>query len=136
MGPGSRSLCSLVRDDDGKNLPDGQITKNLSSPSAKNFPLALIGQISGLSPPVSPDKRGGSRSSRNARWDAVDAEAATDERGRCGRRSRVVLTPRCWRHVREKPTLLAGNGGNKAGHRGERAVDRKTIAQGRPECLR
>src|SRR5947207_3378363 len=31
--------------------------------------------------PVLPDKRGGSRSSRNARWDAVDAMAATDERG-------------------------------------------------------
>src|SRR5258708_38169615 len=45
--------------------------KNLSSPSAKNFPLALIGQISGISPPVSPDKRGGSRSSRTRggmRW--------------------------------------------------------------------
>jgi hypothetical protein len=28
-----------------------------------------------LNPPVSPDKRGGSRSSRNARWDAVDADA-------------------------------------------------------------
>jgi hypothetical protein len=40
MGPGSRSLCSLVRDDDGKNLPDGQITQNLSSPFAKNIPLA------------------------------------------------------------------------------------------------
>jgi hypothetical protein len=49
--------------------------KNLSSPFAKNIPLALMGQISGISPPVSPDKRGGSRSSRNARWDAVDAEA-------------------------------------------------------------
>ena len=27
----------------------------------------------------------------NVRWDAVDAEAAPDERGRCVRRSRVVL---------------------------------------------
>jgi hypothetical protein len=29
-----------------------------------------------------------------------------------------------------------GDGGNKAGHRGEREVSRKTIAQGRPDCLR
>jgi hypothetical protein len=29
----------------------------------------------------------------NVRWDAVDANATTDERGFCGRRSRVVLTP-------------------------------------------
>ena len=31
--------------------------------------------------------------------DAVDASCATDESGSCGRRSRVVLTPRCWREL-------------------------------------
>ena len=30
----------------------------------------------------------------------------------------------------------AGDGGKKAGHRGELEVSRKTIAQGRPDCLR
>jgi hypothetical protein len=70
----------------------------------------------------------------NARWDAVDAEAATDERGRCGRRNRVVLTPRCWRQV--VWSYPRGDGDNKAGHRGERAISRKTIAQGRPDALR
>ena len=35
----------------------------------------------------------------NARWDAVDAKAATDERGFGVRQKRVVPTPRCWRQV-------------------------------------
>src|SRR5947209_4177278 len=60
----------------------------------------------------------------------------TDERGLSVRRSRVVLTPRCWRQVLRKLTLLRGDGGKKAGHRGELEVSRKTIAQGRPECFR
>ena len=30
----------------------------------------------------------------------------------------------------------ASDGGNKAGHRGEREISRKTIARGRPECFR
>jgi hypothetical protein len=43
--------------------------------SRKKYFAFAVGQISDLTPPVSPDKRGGSRSSRNARWDAVDADA-------------------------------------------------------------
>src|SRR3954463_14964533 len=39
----------------------------------------------------------------NVRWDAVDARAATDERGLSVRRNRVVLTPRCWRQVAQGP---------------------------------
>jgi hypothetical protein len=30
----------------------------------------------------------------------------------------VVLTPRCWRQVREKLTLLRDDGGKRAVHRG------------------
>src|ERR1700675_5106672 len=70
----------------------------------------------------------------NARWDAVDAKAATDERGGCVRRNRVVLTPRCWRQV--SWIYPRGDGGKQAGHRGERAISCKTIAQGRPDALR
>ena len=51
----------------------------------------------------------------------MDAAVATDERGGGVRRRRVVLTPR-------------GDGGKKAVHRGEHAISRKAIAQGRPEC--
>ena len=47
--------------------------------SPKKYSAFAVGQISDLNPPVSPDKRGGSRSSRNARWDAVDAGGDADE---------------------------------------------------------
>ena len=57
-------------------------------------------------------ERGGSRSSRTLRWDAVDARATTDECGASGRRSRVVLAPRRWRQVGGK--YPAGDGGKKA----------------------
>ena len=50
------------------------------------------------------------------------------------RRSRVVLTPRCWRQVGGR--CPAGDGGKRAVHRGELEVSRKAIAQGRPECSR
>ena len=42
-------------------------------------------------------QRGVSRSSRTLARDAVDASGAFDESADCGRRSRVVLTPRRWR---------------------------------------
>src|SRR5438874_4343076 len=64
----------------------------------------------------------------------MDARAATDVCGLSVRRSRVVLTPRCWRQAGGK--CPAGDGGKRAVHRGERAISRKAIAQGRPECSR
>src|SRR4029077_20840002 len=71
----------------------------------------------------------------NVRWDAVDASSVRQTSARqSGRRSRVVLAPRCWRQALQK--YLQGDGGNKAGRRGERGISRKTIAQGKPGCLR
>jgi len=81
-------------------------------PSRKKYFASAVGQISGFSPPVSPDKRG-VRTSRNARWDAVDAMLAQDER----RRSRTaksrgsdaaMLASSCaevsaWRRWQESP---------------------------------
>src|SRR5438876_43615 len=64
----------------------------------------------------------------------MDARAATDVCGSSVRRSRVVLTPRCWRQVGGR--CPAGDGGKRAVHRGELEVSRKAIAQGRPECSR
>jgi hypothetical protein len=60
--------------------PDGQIKKLLSSPVAKNIPPSAVGQITGLTPRVSPTE-GRIAIVTNAGWDAVDAKAATDERG-------------------------------------------------------
>jgi hypothetical protein len=48
----------------------------------------------------------------DAGWDAMDAGGAFDESAGCGRRSRVVLTPRRWCQVSRKYPL--GDGGKKA----------------------
>jgi hypothetical protein len=60
----------------------------------------------------------------------VDADGAFDESAGCGRRSRVVLTPRRWRQVcgfNSQATVTT-----KPDHRGEREGSRKTIARGMP----
>src|SRR6266550_6609301 len=65
----------------------------------------------------------------------MDVRAATDVCGSSVRRSRVVLTPRSGvKFVRGTP--LTGDGCKRAVHRGELAITRKAIAQGRPECSR
>src|SRR5215211_1224084 len=64
----------------------------------------------------------------------MDARAATDVCSSSVRRSRVVRAPRCWRYVGGKRS--ADNGGKRAVLRGEHEVNRKAIAQGRPECCR
>jgi hypothetical protein len=86
-------LRELVR----QNNATGKSKKPVQ-PSQKKYSAFAVGQISGFSPRVSPTE-GRLAIVTNARWDAVDAEAATDERGGCGRRSRVVLAPRCWRQA-------------------------------------
>ena len=53
--------------------------------------------------------------------------AATDERWRGGRRSRVVLTPRRWCQVRGKQNFSWMTVARKPGHRGERGVSRKPL---------
>ena len=76
-------------------------------------------------------KRGALRD-RHERWvrDAVDATLREDDAHRCGRRSRVVLTPRRWcRACRDDD--LAGDGGKKARFTGESTKETvKTTAQG------
>jgi hypothetical protein len=56
--------------------------------------------------------RGVSRSSRTLARDAVDARGALTKALICGRRSRVVLTPRRWRQVGGSD--FTGDGGKKA----------------------
>ena len=48
----------------------------------------------------------------------MDADGAIDERARCVRRSRVVLTPRCWRQAR-RSLFPASDGDNEPGPTGE-----------------
>jgi hypothetical protein len=63
-----------------RKQPDGQISKNLSSPASKNIPLNLSGK-SLLEIHPSHPKRGGSRVVTNARWDAMDATASGVQMG-------------------------------------------------------
>jgi len=57
------------------------------------------------------------RNVTNAGRDAVDADSAGDDSARGGRRSRVVLTPRCWRQV--SGSYPRSDGGKTAGRRGD-----------------
>jgi hypothetical protein len=61
-------------------------------------------------------KRGARAIVTDAGWDAVDAECAADDRRMRGRRSRVVLMPRCRHQVCKS---FASDGDKKADHRGE-----------------
>ena len=63
------------------------------------------------------------------------ADVLTDERRGCGRRNRVVPTPRRWRQVRAKPKGSRRRWWQSSIGSPRRArISRKTIAQGRPEC--
>ena len=109
--------------------------QNLSSPLAKNI-LLFRNRKSVYVKTVSPDERGGSRSSRTCggmrwtRWRRMTSAA------RGGRRRRVVLTPRGWCQIRGKQNFARMTVARKPGHRGEHAISRKATAQGRPDCLR
>ena len=98
------------------NQPDGQITADFpklkSSQGIKNKSLNTSGKSPLQARPVSPDERGGSRSSRTRggmRWTRVRRKTSAVA---CGRRSRVVLAPRCWRQV-DGNKYPAGDGGKK-----------------------
>src|ERR1700730_3874964 len=76
--------------------PTSRFSIPLSSPLCKNISLFQKPKSVVVFAPSCPHKRGGSRSSRTLRRDAVDALVARDERRQRGRRSRVVLAPRRW----------------------------------------
>ena len=67
---------------------------------------------------------------------AVDADVATDERGRGVRQKRVVLTPRCWRQCSWGNRFQGATVAKEPSHRGELAISRKAIAQGMSDVLR
>ena len=72
-----------------------------------------FGQISRLICP-STAARGAIAIVTTVRWDAMDADAATDERGTCVRRNRLGPTPRCRRQVQGRPTLPESDGVTKS----------------------
>jgi hypothetical protein len=90
----------------------------------------VVGQINGLTPPVSPDERGvrTSRTRGGMRW--TDQTRETHAPGAYGE---VAWFGR--RGAGAKPALgSAGDGGKRAVLREEREASRKAIAQGRPGC--
>ena len=103
----------------------------LVQPSQAKYPPFVLHQISSFLPRPT-RQEGRSRSSRTRggmRWTWWPRLTSVACRGR---RSRVVLAPRCWRQVpRGSPW---SDGGKKAVHREEREVSRKPIAQGRPDA--
>src|SRR4029079_11707271 len=107
----------------------------MSSPKIKNISLfqkCKSGYIACI--PSRPEGR--SRSSRTWDGDAVDAKAATDERGLSVRQRRVVLTSRCWRQCTWRQLPSGRHGGKRAVLRGDHVISRKAIAQGMSDVLR
>jgi hypothetical protein len=66
------------------------------------------------------------------RFGVVARFTRVDERRGGVRRSRVVLTPRCWRQVLERQRFPGMTVTKTPGHRGEHEGNRRTIAQGMP----
>ena len=76
---------------------------------------------------------------RHGRWarDAVAEVCAEDERAIFGRRSRVVLTPRCWRQVGDNAGALRRRWWlTSPAHQGDHEVSRNTIRAGKAGLIR
>ena len=69
---------SATNQHDGKSL---LISRNSVNPSPQKYSASVSTQITGITPPVPPDERALANVT-NARWDAVDADGATDVRAR------------------------------------------------------
>ena len=137
--------------------PTGSLLIRVSSPLCKNILLRHLIETDLLIPPSHPTE-GRIMIVTNAGRDAVDAAAFcargdgragdepvsdqqhADERCCCGRRSRVVLTPRRWRQVRGGKSALPGldtpyplmTVANKPDHRGARSKPLKPLRAGTP----
>jgi len=107
-----------VRSPGATKQPDGQINETCRVLRAKIFRSRRRANQWFNSARLT--RRGAIAIVTNVRWDAVDAGAATDECGSSVRRSRVVLTPRCWRKAAWR--YPRGDGGKRAVHRGEHEV--------------
>ena len=110
--------------------PTGKSAKLCPAPRAKTFRFNICANQLHVRRRPAPLK-GRFAIVTDAGRDAVDAEGAGDESAFCGRRSRVVLTPRRWRQVCGK-RFPQSDGGKKADRRGEHDISRKTIAWGMP----
>src|SRR3954453_1711556 len=93
------------------DLPDRRSGETPVQSRLQKYISSLFSQIKSITRAVS-SHQGALAIVTNAGRDAVDADVLLTNSTGCGRRSRVVLTPRCWRQVGGK--YPAGDGDNKA----------------------
>jgi hypothetical protein len=112
----------------------------VSSPEIKNIPLLPPGKSALGLPPSRAHKRGASRSSRTLGAGCGGRGSVRRAQMRAGRMMLMRTAKSCGS---DAPMLASSlrevaqaTVSNKPGHRGEREVSRKTIAQGRPGLLR
>jgi hypothetical protein len=106
-----RSVCAFMP----LICPPGWFANNLSSLAGKD--ISLPSELKSVLCPRRPASIRGALRDRHERWVAGCGGRgdAQDEAHRCGRRSRVVLTPRRWRsNSRRRLQRPAGDGDNKA----------------------
>jgi hypothetical protein len=119
--------------------PSGCFVAPLSSPFRKNFLLSFRRKSPAYSLPSRPF---GAFRHRHGRWAGM--RWTRQRRARFGARRTMLMRTakscgpdaRRWRHVAMMLRITLTTVANKLDHRGERAISRKTIAQGRPDCLR
>ena len=121
------SLCAQVK---SCRARCGKTTRranqqNPSSVRCENIPLSPSGKSVILIGASHPMRGACARHGRAARCGGRGAGAGRAQAARV-RRSRVVLTPRCWRQLGGK--CPAGDGGKRGVHRGEHEVSRKATA--------
>jgi hypothetical protein len=112
----------------------------VSSPESKNIPLLPSGKSALALPPSRAHKRGASRSSRTLGAGCGGRGSVRRARMRAGRMTLKRTAKSCGSDAPMLASSLREDAqatvSNKPGHRGEREVSRKTIAQGRPGLLR
>jgi hypothetical protein len=138
-GPKQAWIASSLTLSLWRELPDGQISRLISAtavqPSREKYSAGPVGQINSRSRAVS--------SHRGAARDRHGRGTGCGGRGGAERRAALMRTAKS--RGPDAPTLASSSWeasfsgmtvARKPGHRGERVISRKTIAQGRPDCLR
>jgi hypothetical protein len=99
---------SFIKSKGSADLPDGLFCHSAVQPCVEKYFASPFGRNSFIDSTVHP-KEGRIAIVTDAGLDAMDAGGAADESATCGRRSRVVLTPRRWRQVsRSAMSALTG----------------------------
>jgi hypothetical protein len=110
-------------------LPDGLFSDPRVQPLPQKYSCSLLTQITSISASV-PSHRGATRDRHGRGTGCGGRGGARDGRCQCGRRSRVVLTPRRWRQV--GGSNFADDGGKRARSPGR--ARRKPLKPLRGEC--